>query len=232
MNIISRFSTWWKAIIRREQLSDEIEDELAFHIENYAEDLMRDGLPREEAVRRARVELGSIASQKESCRSAWGARFWDELYADIRHGLRMLAKSPSFTAIAIGSLALGIGANTVIFTLTKEVLLDKLGVQAPEQLRLFGWDKEENSVVHWESGTDAETPTGKTIDTSFSYPIYKQLRQQNRVLEDVFAFKNLDRITATIGGQSEVIEGTMVSRQLLPRARRKARFRARYRRCG
>jgi predicted permease len=211
MRTVSRIRTWWKAITRREQLNSEIEDELAFHIESYAEDLMRSGLPREEALRRARAELGGIAAQRENCRAAWGTRFWDELYGDVRYGLRMLAKSPGFTAIAIGSLALGIGANTVIFSITKHVLLDKLAVYKPEQLRLFAWTGAKKVAVHHTWGNWDKTPDGKFTSTSFSYPVYQQLRKQNHVFEDIFAFKDFGRLTATIDNQSEAVTTQYVS---------------------
>ena len=212
MSLSSRFSTWWKAVTRASQLDSEIEDELAFHIENRVEDLTRNGLSRKEALRQARVELGGLSAQKENCRSAWGTRAWDELRSDLRYGCRMLIKKPGFAAIAIGSLALGIGANTIIFTLAKQVMLDRLGVEHPKQLRLFGWSQNEKSgAVHWDWGTDVDTPTGKSIDTSFSYPIYQQLRRQNQEMEDIFAFKNFGRTTATIDGPSEIVEAELVS---------------------
>ena len=102
-------------------LDRQIGDELEFHIESYAEDLVRSGVPRDEAMRRARAELGSIAARKEDCRSAWGARIFDELHGDLRFAGRMLLKNRGLAAIAIASLGLGIGANTVIFTVAKHI---------------------------------------------------------------------------------------------------------------
>src|SRR5277367_1220865 len=211
MGLASRIKTWWKAVTRHEQLNSEIEDELAFHIEAYANDLMRSGLPREEAFRRARIELGGVAVQKENIREAWGTRAWDELRSDFRYASRMLAKSPGFTAIAIGSLALGIGANTTIFTITKQILLDKLAVHNPDELRLFAWTSAKKSIAHHTWGYWDQTPDGKTICTSFSYPVYQQLRQQNHVLQDIFAFKNFPRLTATIDGKAEAVTAQLVS---------------------
>src|SRR5271163_2030581 len=132
MKSLSRIRSWFKAMTHRSRLDGEMQSELEFHIESYAADLMRSGLSRDEARRRARVDLGSVAVRKEECRESLGLRLWDDLLADISYGLRMLKKSPGFTAIAVVSLALGIGANTIIFTLAKEVLLDTLAVPHPE----------------------------------------------------------------------------------------------------
>jgi predicted permease len=211
MSLRSRFRTWWKAIARSEQLSSEIEDELAFHIEAYANDLMQSGIPREEAFRQARAELGGLAAQKENCRAAWGTRVWDDLRSDLRYAIRMLAKSPGFTATAIISLALGIGANTIIFTVTKAVLLDKLSVPRPDELRLFALTQGDKGVVHSSWGYFDQTPDGKSLSTSFSYPVYQQLRQHNSALQDIFAFKNYGRMTATNDNKAEVVTSEMVS---------------------
>lgn len=208
MSIASRFRTWWKAITRREQLNGEIENELAFHLERRADDLMRSGLPREEALRRARAELGGITAQKESCRGALGARLWDELHADTRYGVRVLAKNPGFAAIAIVSLALGIGANTTVFTITRQVLLDRLAVHQPKDLRLFAWRPGKNQVPirvwgNWNEATHT--------CTSFSYPVYQRLRAKNTIFENVFAFKVIPQVTVSIGNQPEAVKAELVS---------------------
>ena len=211
MSLQSRIHTVWKAITRPEQLDSEMQAELAFHIEQRAEDLMRSGLSREEALRRARIELGGIPAQTEEMRAAWGTRGWDDLYGDIRYALRSFAKTPGFTAIAVISLALGIGANTVIFGVTKHILLDRLAAYRPEELRLFAWTSAKKSVVHSSWGMSTHTPDGKRLSTSFTYPAYQQLRRQNRVFDDVFAFKEFPRLTATIDAQSEAVSAQLVS---------------------
>ena len=109
--------------------------ELRFHVEEYAADLVRSGVPREEALRRARIEFGGIESAKEECREARGISFVDSLVQDLRFGTRMLRKNPGFTAVAVLTLALGIGANTAVFTVVNGALLRSMPF--PEADRLF-----------------------------------------------------------------------------------------------
>jgi predicted permease len=211
MSMPSRLSTWWRAVTRGTDVNAQVDEELRFHIESYAEDLVRLGLSREEATRRARAELGSLAAARENARQAWGTRWFDELRGDLRYALRMLAKSPGFTAIAVGSLALGIGANTVIFTAAQHMLLDRLDVPHPEQLRLFTWTVSRNSVVTEMWGEFDDLPGGGEISTSFSYPVYGALRGENHSLADIFAFKPFGRMTVTINGHAETADAEMVS---------------------
>jgi predicted permease len=210
MSLRSRMMTWWKAVSRADALDQQVAEELQFHIESYGEELMRNGVPRDEALRRARAELGSVAAVRENSRQAWGTRFFDELRGDVRYAVRILAKSPGFTAIAVGSLALGIGANTVIFTAAQHLLLDRLDVPHPEQLRMLEWAEPHGGVVESTWGWYDDGPAGLK-STSFSYPAYEQLRRENRSVADIFAFKNFGRMVATIDGHAEAVNVEMVS---------------------
>jgi len=197
---------------RPSAVKTQVREELEFHVENHAADLVRAGVPREEAMRRARAELGSLASGNENCRAAWGTRWFDELTGDMHYALRMLRNSPGFTAIAIGSLALGIGANTVIYTAAQHMLLDKLVVPHPEQLRLFEWTQpNENGAVEESWGWFDEGPNGAEVSTSFSYPVYEQLRRTNRSMEELFAFKPLNGQTVSLNGHAEALDTEMIS---------------------
>jgi len=218
--LLAKLRSYVDSLLHRSRREDEIADELQFHVESRAADLERNGrggLTHAEALRQARVEFGGVETHRADIRASLGLRWMDELGVDLRYAWRMLGRSKGFTAVAVGSLALGIGANTIIFSLAKGVLLDRLTVPHPEQLRQIAIDAGgDKSRAHsfWGSWDDVD---GKTQATLMTYPIYRLMAQQNRehpVVEDIFAFKDLgqfDRLTATVDGHAHVVTGQMVS---------------------
>jgi hypothetical protein len=103
MRLFARFRSWLKWIVKRTLLEIAMEAEVRFHIESYAEDLVRSGVPEEQAMRRARIEFGGIESHKDAIRASIGLRWWDDLWGDLQYGVRILRKNPGFTAIAVVS---------------------------------------------------------------------------------------------------------------------------------
>jgi predicted permease len=197
-------------MFRRRRLDGELDEELRAHLEMAAEENQRRGMPADEAWKAALRDFGGVTQVRETVRMREGVLWVENLRRDMAYALRMLRKSPGFAAVAIGSLALGIGANTAIFSIAKSALLDRLDVPHAGELRLFAWSSKRKSVVHSSWGDFDETQNGVT-STSFSYPVYQLLRKQNHELEDLFAFKNLGRVNVTAEGEAEVVQADLVS---------------------
>jgi predicted permease len=208
--IFTQPRSWMRAIVQRDCLEREMEAELACHLEHSTADLVRKGYSQEEAGRRARIALGTATVHKENMRASLGLRWWDEFWADLRYGIRILRKSPGFTAIAAASLALAIGANTAIFSVAKSLLYDHLHVAHAEQLRLLGWIQDKNSAVHSMWGEFESAPGGGTMGSNFSYPVYLALRDHNQVMQDLVGFKE-DSMNATMRGNARRVDVSMVS---------------------
>jgi predicted permease len=157
-----------RALFFRRQMDEELREELDFHIEMQARKSHRDDTDVAEAEREARLKFGSVVRATEECRDQRGIALIDTLVKDVRFGLRMLRKSPSFTAVGVATLALAIGANAVVFGLMNALILRPLNLPQAESLYAIEYGNEAN-------GTQ-------------SYPDYLDLRDRNRSFDGLAAF--------------------------------------------
>lgn len=192
----------------------EFREEIEDHLRLLTEEFIRRGMSRKEAISAARRKFGNMTSVEERRREERGFAWLRDFFQDLRYGFRMLAKNRAVAIIAVSSIALGIGANTTVFTAAKAALLDELSVPHPEQLRLLAYTQSNRSVVENDWGDFYTDKHGRTVLASFSYPVYQALRRENHDLGDLFAFVDLgqfEHLSATIDGRAEVVTGELVS---------------------
>jgi hypothetical protein len=170
MSLLRSIGSGIRSLFRKEQVSHELDEELNGFLEMAAEEKMKQGMSRKDALRAVRLERGNLDGAKEVVRSAGWESFVETLWQDLRFSLRMLHKSPGFTAVAVLTLALGIGANTAIFSLTYAVILKSLPVPNPDELVRYSFS---------ESGLS---------DLSISGPAYDALRKHETVDQDILAW--------------------------------------------
>ena len=208
--MLARLRSFLGAWTRRDRFEDTLDEEVRFHLEACTEELVRAGVPRREAARRARVQFGSIESAKDDCRGARGLRLADELertMTNIRLGFRMLVKTPLVTGVAIVSLALGIGANAAIFSLYSQFLLRPLPVVEPERLaNLESPGRSRGSCLNDNAGG---------CDHVFSYPMFRDLERGQTVFSALAAHRGLIANVA-YRGRAVVVRGTQVSGSYFP----------------
>jgi predicted permease len=203
-----------KALFRQERANREFAEEVEAHLALLTDQFVRQGMTPSEADFAARRQFGNAALREQQQREARSYLWFGTVLQDIRYGMHMLAKSPALTAIALTSLALGVGANAAIFTLAKAALIDTLSVPHPKNLKLLAYVQDERSVVRNDWGNFYSDPQGRTVIASFSWPAYLELRRTSNSLGNLFAFVDLsqfEHLSATIDGHAEVVNAELVS---------------------
>src|SRR6266699_3353722 len=182
---------------RLRKLEGDLDRELQYHIDRRVTDLIHSGLPEPEARRRAALELGGAAQVREEVRDIWLTRWLRDFVYDLRFSARSFLRSPSFTATAVLSLALGIGATTAIYSLGDQIILHALPVDHPERLIL----------IDWKGFQLAETFGSSNL---MSYPICRDLQQQTRFFDGVFC-RAATTINLSTGGDAKPTAAALVS---------------------
>jgi predicted permease len=195
--MFSRLRSLWKALWNRSQTDSELRDELRFHIESRAQDLLRSGLSTEEAHRRARVEFGSMVSYQEQVLETRRVTWLEDFFQDWRYGWRGLRRNPGFAAVAICTLALGIGANTAIFSVVYAVLLKPLPYANSEKLFNVFEVKPQEGI------------TG----TGWSYLNFAELRERNGVFSEMAGVQR-HQLNMTVRGEPSVVQASIVTPEL------------------
>ena len=192
--MLARVWSMLAGFFQRSRLEDRMDAELRAHIETYTDDLIRSGVPRGEAERRARIEFGGIEAIKEECREARGLRWPDELRQDIRYAFRALRKAPGFAMAGIMSLVLGIGVNTAIFSVISAALIRPLPYAEPGRL-----------VAVYEDRTNRGAGFGALANANFV-----DLRANAPSFEDIAAHTSTG-LSLTGAGEAEQLLGRLVT---------------------
>ena len=199
-------------LLRRPHKEAELQEELQFHLDEEAEDRQAQGLDAGEARRAARRELGNVTLIKEDTRAMWTWTFAEQLLQDIRYGLRTIAASKTFSAMAILSLALGIGANTAIFSFMDSILLRSLPVSDPQSLVMLSWHTPHREMHgtnrHSNSFND---PNGGFIGGFFAYPAFELMRKNDSVFSSVFGYQGAGDLNLTVADHAELANTEYVS---------------------
>src|SRR6185295_427038 len=206
-----------RGLFLKRKLEQEMADEIAAHLEMQIEDHVRQGMSPEEARFLALRKFGGVEQVKEVYRERRSLAGVETFIRDLKYGFRMMRRSPGVTAVAILSLALGIGANTALFSVVDAVLLKTLPVADPEQLVLFEWQAGKAYRTSGMSGTsNVDVPPGMRGLSLFRYDVFDKLRLAQAAapdgpLSDLLAFAPLPELTVMLGDQAEIINGQAVS---------------------
>ncbi|MGA8595881.1 MAG: ABC transporter permease [Bryobacteraceae bacterium] len=201
-----RLRYWMESARRSEALREEME----LHLAEKAAELQGDGMTPEYARAEARRRFGNVGQKQEESREIWIKRFWSELGQDVRYGCRTMAANKALSALAVLLLALGIGANTAVYSLMESILLRSLPVADPESLVVLNWhspppynaSKQWVHVIHGVQGILWPGDKGNMVSGMFPYGAFETLREENPVFSTLFGYFNGLKRNLAVRGQA------------------------------
>jgi macrolide transport system ATP-binding/permease protein len=214
MTSLFRKVSWW---LQRRRKEDQLREELQFHLEEEAGERQAGGLSEDQARSAARRDLGNATLLREDARTLWSWILLEQLAQDIRYGLRAMFKNRLFTALAALSLALGIGANTAIYSFMDSILMRSLPVSDPASLVVVKWRSKpflnigNEFVLHSIDGRTYKDRSGTTA-AIFPFPAFERLQEASApVLSTLFAYHPAGNLNVLIKGEAEIAKGQYVS---------------------
>ncbi len=212
MSVLRTMSFLIRSLARGARLDREMDEEMRFHIEMLSRQSLEEGVSAEDAHAGAMRQFGGLDQIKETCRDRRRTAWIEHIIQDAGYGLRMLRKSPAFTAVTVLSLAIGIGANTAIFSLLNAVLWRSLPVSNPRELRAVYWSGQNVELSNVSETGGHSVTGGARVSGAFPFPTYLDFRRHGAGFSQVFCFYRLygDSTLLTPQGAATA-EGLMVS---------------------
>ncbi|HZI55959.1 MAG TPA: ABC transporter permease, partial [Verrucomicrobiae bacterium] len=206
-------------LVQRRRKEAELREELEFHLEAESEDRQAEGIAPEQAKWAAHRELGNATRLQEEIRAVWIWTAWEQLMQDVRYALRMTWANKTFSALAVLSLALGIGANTAIYSFLDSILLRSLPVSDPASLVLLQWHGPSRwqggvrrpSVLHTMSGTTYDDDNLGAIAGIFPFPAFELFQKNSTLFSSIFAYHTAHELNVVAKGQADIAKGEYVS---------------------
>src|SRR5215213_2180645 len=189
---------------------EELDEEIRGHLRMAIRERVERGETPEQAEVAARREFGNEALVKEVTRGMWGRVWLRQFGQDVRYGLRTMRRTPWFTAAAVVTMAIGVGANTALFSVVDAVLLKKLPVKEPERLVLFRWTSGPKFSPGSHHGNMTRDESGRLVKSSFAHQTYARLRGHPGPLSDVLALGSVP-LNVSADGRADVANGQAVS---------------------